>query len=91
MPFKISRIGRRRGLPVELGFGKCGAITRRLSVGQIGLVSGDNAAMLSSCGWRPHGESKLVSRNPLESPRPPMSQSFQKLPLTRAEGIELGH
>jgi hypothetical protein len=60
MQFKISRIGRRRGLPVALGFGNCGAITRRLCVGQIGLVSGDNAAMLSSSGWRPHGESKLV-------------------------------
>src|ERR1700731_2419975 len=35
-----------------------------LSVGQIGLVSGDGAAMLLSSGWRPHGESKLVQEAP---------------------------
>jgi hypothetical protein len=33
-------------------------------VRQIGLVSGDNAAMLSSSSWRPHGESKLVQETP---------------------------
>ena len=42
-----------------------------LCVGQIGLVSGDGAAMLLSSGWRPHGESKVGSRNPLESRRAP--------------------
>jgi hypothetical protein len=30
-----------------------------LSVGQIGLVSRDGAAMLLSSGWRPHGEGWL--------------------------------
>src|SRR5258706_15547340 len=28
MPLMISRIGHSRGLPVALGFGKCGAMTR---------------------------------------------------------------
>ena len=42
-----------------------------LCVGQIGLVSGDNAAMLSSSSWRPHGESKAGSRTPSESRRAP--------------------
>jgi hypothetical protein len=37
---------------------------RLLCVGQIGLVSGDNAAMLSSISWRPDGESKLVQEAP---------------------------
>jgi hypothetical protein len=36
---------------------------------QIGLVSGSGAAMLLSSGWRPHGESRVGSRNPLESRR----------------------
>jgi hypothetical protein len=40
-----------------------------LSVGQIGLVSGDGTAMLLSSGWRPHGESKVGWRNCLESRR----------------------
>src|ERR1019366_8911665 len=35
-----------------------------LYVRQIGLVSADNAAMLSSSSWRPHGESKLVQETP---------------------------
>src|SRR5271169_6496590 len=42
-----------------------------LCVGQIGLVSRDGAAMLLSSGWRPHGESKVGWRNPLESRRVP--------------------
>ena len=37
-----------------------------LSVGQIGLVSRDGAAMLLLSGWRPHDESKVGWRNPLE-------------------------
>ena len=49
-----------------------------LSVGQIGLVSRDGAAMLLSSGWRPHGESKVGSRNPLESRTAAMTQSFSK-------------
>ena len=44
-----------------------------LSVGQIGLVSRDGAAMLLSSGWRPHGESKVGWRNPLESRRAAMT------------------
>jgi hypothetical protein len=40
-----------------------------LSAGQIALVSGDGAAMLLSSSWRPHAESKVGSRNPLESRR----------------------
>jgi len=35
-----------------------------LRIGQIGLVSLDGAAMLSSSSWRPHGESKLVQELP---------------------------
>ncbi len=42
-----------------------------LCVGKIGLVSGDGAAMLLSSGRRPHGESKVGSRNPLESLQAP--------------------
>jgi hypothetical protein len=53
-----------------------------LCVGQIGLVSGHGAAMLLSSSWRPHGESKVGSRNPLES---------RQLPLTRASRTEFGN
>src|SRR3984957_7646742 len=42
-----------------------------LCVRQIGLVSGDNAAMLSSSSWRPHGESKLVQETPWNHGGPP--------------------
>src|SRR6185312_3815677 len=60
-------------------------------VGQIGLVSVDGAAMLSSSSWRPHGESKVGSRTLSESWRAPLLNLFQKLPLTTAQGTELGH
>ena len=42
-----------------------------LCVGQIGLVSGNGAAMLLSSGRCPHGESKVGSRTPSESRRAP--------------------
>src|SRR5436190_17052842 len=45
--------------------------------------------MLLSSGWRSHGESKVGSRSPLESPQAPWLNPFQKVPLTRAEGTEL--
>jgi hypothetical protein len=47
--------------------------------------------MLLSSGWRPHGESKVGWRNPLESRRASWLNHFQKLPLTTAQGTELGH
>ena len=47
--------------------------------------------MLLSSGWRPHGKSKVGSSNPLKSPRAPSFNPFQRLPLTRAQGTELGH
>src|SRR5262245_27149363 len=60
-----------------------------ISVGQIGLVSRDGVVMLLSSGWRPHGESKVGWRIPLESRRAAMAQPFSKLPLTRARGLNL--
>jgi class 3 adenylate cyclase/predicted ATPase len=60
-----------------------------LSVGQIGLVSRDGAAMLLSSGWRPHGESKLVGETPWNRGGPVRLNRFQKLPLTRARGLNL--
>jgi hypothetical protein len=42
-----------------------------LCVGQIGLVSDDGAAVPLSSGRRRHDESKVGSRNPLESRRAP--------------------
>ena len=56
----ISRIGHSRGRPVAQGFGKCGAMTSPRDVAQIGLVSGDGAAMLLSSGLPPHGEFRLA-------------------------------
>ena len=61
--FTISRIGHSRGL----GLRQLRRDYAPLCVGQIGLVSGDGAAMLLSSGRRPHGKSKVGSRNPLES------------------------
>ena len=59
-----------------------------LSVGQIGLVSRDGAAMLLSSGWRPHGESKVGWR-PLGITADTKTQPFQKLALTTARGLNL--
>ena len=56
-----------------------------LCVGQIGLVSGDGAAMLLSSGWRPHGEFKVGSRNPLES-RGAITQPFAKTAADKSPG-----
>ena len=47
------------------------SVSPRPAVSEIGLVSGDDAAMLLSSSWRPHGQSKIGSRNPLESRRVP--------------------
>ena len=88
MPLTISRIGQTRGRPVA----RLRQVRRDhapLSVGQIGLVSRDGAAMLLSSGWRPHGEPMVGWRNPLESRWAAMTQPFQKLPLTRARGRNL--
>jgi hypothetical protein len=49
-----------------------------LCVGQIGLVSGDGAAMLLSSGWRLHGEPKVGSRNPLGITAGAVTQPFSK-------------
>ena len=40
-----------------------------LRVSQVRLVSRDGAIMMLSSGWRPHGESEVGSRKPLESRR----------------------
>ena len=56
-----------------------------LSVGQIGLVSGDGAAMLLSSGRHPHGGSKLVRESPWNGGR--QDSTIFKLPLTRARGL----
>jgi hypothetical protein len=48
MPLMISRIGHSRGLPVAPGFPQVRRDHAPRRAGQIGLVSGDNAAMLSS-------------------------------------------
>jgi hypothetical protein len=44
--------------------------------------------MLLSTGWRPHCESKL---EPLGITAGAHDSTISKLPLTRAEGTELGH
>jgi hypothetical protein len=49
-----------------------------LCVRQIGLVSGDNAAMLSWSSWRPHGESKLVQAIPWNHGRRQQHNPFSK-------------
>jgi hypothetical protein len=74
MPLMISRIGQVRGLPVAQVFGKCGAITR-LCVGQIGLVSGDDAAMLLSAStWL----IQVGSGNPFGITAGATTQAFSK-------------
>jgi SAM domain (Sterile alpha motif)/Adenylate and Guanylate cyclase catalytic domain len=45
--------------------------------------------MLLSSGWRPHGESKLVGETPWNRGGPVRLNRFQKLPLTRARGLNL--
>jgi hypothetical protein len=69
---------------VCVGFGKCRRDHAPLCVGQIGLVSGDNAAMLSSSCWRPHGETKLVQVTIGITAGASDTTLFQKLPLTKA-------
>jgi hypothetical protein len=56
------------------------------SVGQVGLVSRDNAAMLLSSSRRPHGESNVGSGNPLESRRAPMTQPFSESTADKSPG-----
>src|ERR1700722_3854240 len=89
MLFKISRIGHSRGRPVARGFGKCGLDHAPL-IGQIGLVSLDGAAMLSSSSWRPPGESKLVQETAWNHGGR-RCVNLSETPLTRAERTELGH
>jgi hypothetical protein len=55
-------------------------------VGQFDLVSADEAGMLLSSSRRPHGESKVGSRNPLESRRAPMTQPFSKSAADKSRG-----
>ena len=66
MPLTISRIGHSRGRARGAGLRQVRCDHVPLCVGQIGLVSGDDAIMLLSSGWRPHGELKVGSRNHLE-------------------------
>jgi hypothetical protein len=56
----------------------------RSTLRPIGLVSGDDAAMLSSSSWRPHGESKLVQETSWITAGASDTTLFQKLPLTMA-------
>jgi hypothetical protein len=60
----IARIGHSRGRPIALGFNRCGRDHTPLRVGQVGLVSGGDAAMLLSSSWRPHGVSKIAKNSP---------------------------
>ena len=68
IPLTISRIGHSRGRPMARGSGKCGAITRH-SASVRSVWYRMSAAMLPSSGRRPHDESQVGSRNPLESRR----------------------
>src|SRR5258707_5452520 len=91
MPLMISRIGHSRGLPVALGFGKCGAITRhsasvrsvwyrvtmRLCCRRVAGVHMANPSWFK----KPIGITAGASDTTL----------FQKMPLTKAQGIEIGH
>jgi hypothetical protein len=47
--------------------------------------------MLLSGGWRPHGESKVGWRNPLESRQAPTLNLFKTAADKRAQETELGH
>jgi hypothetical protein len=62
---------------------KCGAITRHSRIGQIGLVSGYNAAMLSSNSRRPHGKAKLIQEPPGSTADASDTTLFQELPFSR--------
>ena len=57
-----------------------------LSVGQIGLVSRDGAAMLLSSDWRPHGESEVGSRKPLGIMEGATTQPFSKTAADESSG-----
>ena len=57
-----------------------------LCVDQIGLVSRNGAAMLLSSDRRPHDESKVGLRNPLESRRAPWLNHFQKTAADKSPG-----
>src|SRR5580700_1619518 len=89
MPLTISRIGQARGRPVSQGFGRCGAITR-------------HSASVKSVWYRVTGRlcccrvvgvhmanPRLVGETPWNSGGPPCINHFQKLPLTRARGLNL--
>jgi hypothetical protein len=60
-----------------------------LSVGQIGLVSRDGAAMLLSSGWRPHGESKASWRNSWNSRQERWLKPFSKTAADKSRGLNL--
>ena len=89
MPLTISRIGQARGRPVVLGFGRCGAITR-------------HSASVRSVWYRVTGRlcccrvvgvhmanPRLVGETPWNHGGSPSFNPFQKLPLTRARGLNL--
>jgi hypothetical protein len=83
MPLMISRIGHARGLPVAPGFPQVRRDHAHSRIGQIGLVSGYNAAMLSSNSRRPHGESRLVQQPPGITADASDTTLFQELPFSR--------
>src|SRR5476649_2374809 len=88
MPFKISRIGHLRGRPVAQGFGKCGEITRHsASVKSVWYRLTGRLCCRRVAGV--HMANPSWFKNPLESRRAPMRQSFQKLHWQGPKGLSL--
>src|SRR2546423_14545909 len=90
MPLMISRIGHSRGLPVALGFGKCGAITRHSA----SVRSVWYRVTMRLCCRRVvgvHMANPRLVQEPLGIMAGTMSQPFSEMPLTTAQGTELGH
>jgi hypothetical protein len=73
----ISRMGHSREPAGRAGLRQVWRDHAPLCIGQIGLVSREGAAMLLSCGRRPHGESKVGFRKPLGITAGAMTQPFK--------------
>src|SRR6476661_8581091 len=89
MPLMISRIGQARGRPVAQGFGKCGAITRHsASVRSVWYRVTGRLCCCRVVGV--HMANPRLVGEPLGiTPGRHDSNLFQKLPLTRARGLNL--
>src|SRR5271168_884818 len=91
MPLMISRIGHSRGRPVAQGFGRCGAITRHSA----SVRSVWYRVTMRLCCCRVVGvhmaNPRLVGETPWNHNGRTDSTLFQNLPLTSAEGTELGY